>query len=177
MTVTATLEVPAVVGVPVIRPVDERQARWQSGGAVGQGLAGRRVRCVDLQADRGAHGAGLAAWVGDGDGVAAAAVADDGVAELAITTARAVVAPGGLHGEGAGGQRQVGRWRARSLTPCAPGLGAGRDALAVLGHHARPELAAGAKALEQLLQVGRHAVRVTGQNVMLPWALVLWVPH
>src|SRR6185437_219983 len=39
-----------------------------------------------------------------------------------------------------------------------------RDAIAVLGHHARPQFTAGAQALVQLLLVGRLAGRVTGQG-------------
>ena len=44
------------------------------------------------------------------------------------------------------------------------GLGARGDALAVLRHHARPLLVAGAQALEHLLQVGRLARGVAGQG-------------
>src|SRR5450432_934897 len=73
---------------------------------------------MDLQADRRAPLRALVARAGDSDSVpATAAVSDNSVAE--VTGAVAVVGPGGLHGEGAGGQGQVGRWSARSLAPCA----------------------------------------------------------
>src|ERR1700724_3328066 len=82
---------------------------------------------MDLQAGRGAGGAGLATRVGDRHGVTATAVGDDRVAGLAGARAgRAVVAPGGLHREGASGRGEVER----------PARGPGRDPgalVAVLG--------------------------------------------
>src|SRR5204862_1903776 len=55
--------------------------------------------------DRGTHGAGLVARVGHRDAAAAAAAtADDGVRDLAAV---AVVAPGALHRERAGGEAHV----------------------------------------------------------------------
>jgi hypothetical protein len=44
------------------------------------------------------------------------------------------------------------------------GLGAGRDAVAVLGHDTRPEFTVGAQALNELLDKGRRARRVTGEG-------------
>ena len=110
--VTVTLEVPAVVGVPEIRPRGaDRQAGGQPGGGVGQGLAGGRVAGVDLQADRGADGAGLVAGAGDGDGVAAAALlivqvkvalAVAPVVSVAVTVTLEVAAVVGRAGDQAG---------------------------------------------------------------------------
>src|ERR1035438_6370988 len=44
------------------------------------------------------------------------------------------------------------------------GLGAGRDAIAVLGHHAGPQVAVGPEALENLLEVGSLARGITRQG-------------
>ena len=63
--VTVTVDVLAVVGVPVISPEGaDGQPGRQPGRGVGQRLPGGRVAGLHLQADRGAHGRGLAAGVG-----------------------------------------------------------------------------------------------------------------
>ena len=88
----------------------DRQARGQAGGAVGERLAGGRVGGVDLQAGRGAHGAGLAAGVGDRDRVAGRRVAlERGQAVWGAPAGRAVVGVRGTGGraqDGVGGRLQ-----------------------------------------------------------------------